>query len=53
MDFVLYNILDRYKRNVERDRFLDPVPKLKDFMAAMEARPKIAKWIEQRPDTER
>ena len=52
MDFVLYNILDMYKRKAGGDEFLDPVPKLKDFMAAVEARPKIAKWIEQRPDTE-
>ena len=32
--------------------FLEAVPKFKAMMAAVEARPKIAKWIAERPDTE-
>ena len=50
IDIVMYNFVDALKRR--GDEFLKALPKLTALMAAVEARPKIAKWIAERPVTE-
>ena len=44
--------MDMIRKKGAGDEFLKPFPKLKGMMDALEARPKISKWIAERPETE-
>ena len=50
-DFATYCVVDMLKRKHKED-FLENCPKVKQMLAAVEARPKIAKWMKERPVTE-